>query len=299
MTTGIITRVQRLSVHDGPGIRSTVFLKGCNLRCHWCHNPETWSPSWQIQYLSDSCICCGSCIRSCPERAISEAPEGIVLDRGRCSHCGSCTEACTSGALTRIGETVTVEGLLSQVLGDRPFFKNSGGGVTLSGGEPTLQAAFCVAFLRRCREEGIHTAVETNLSCPFPVLEPFLPYVDLWMCDLKIADRERHIRYTGSDNDRIIANLAALCDGLREVIVRTPVIPGINDTPGEIEALCRILSGLSISYYELLPFHSGGFYKFPTLGMDNPLAGTHDLTQEALGELYETVRRCKIKTRER
>lgn len=294
--TGTITTIQRLSIHDGPGIRSTVFLKGCNMRCRWCHNPETWQAGPSLQHVQDKCICCGHCLEACPNGAVSIAEDKIHLDRDICTACGSCADACVSRALTIIGEKVTPEELLRRVLRDKVCYDNSGGGVTLSGGEPTLQKDFCIEFLKLCKAEGLHTAIETNLACPENTVDELVPWLDLWMCDLKIADNDKHILNTGLPNTLTIRNLGHLSEMRARFVVRTPVIPGINDSEQDIREICAIIKDLKPEYYELLPYHSMGLYKFPTLGIGNPMPPTGDLKTESLAPLYEIVNSYDINT---
>lgn len=294
---GIITTIQRMSIHDGPGIRSTLFLKGCNLRCAWCHNPETWSRERQVQYVADKCIGCGSCVAACRRQALG-AGARITIDRARCIRCGACVEACPAGAMSWVGRELAAEEAVRELAADKPFFDASGGGITLSGGEPLLQADFAREVLEGCLTEGIHTAVESNLTEAWSVIESFLPLVGLWMCDLKIADPALHRRWTGRDNGQIIANLGQLAARGVPVIVRTPVIPGVNDTEAAIEELCRIIARLGGNVaYELLGFHPLGFGKFDDLGMANPMAGTATLDGQVLARLKEIPRRYGIKSK--
>lgn len=294
---GIITAIQRMSIHDGPGIRSTLFFKGCDLRCAWCHNPETWSRHRQLQYIASKCICCGTCIAACGLQAL-RIGEKLVIDRERCNLCGQCVAECPSGALSRIGREITAEEAVCELLADKTFFRTSGGGVTLSGGEPLLQAGFAREILRGCLAEGVHTAVESNLTETWGVIEPFLPLVKLWMCDLKLADPALHRRWTGQDNGRIIDNLRKLADKNVPIIVRTPVVPGVNDTHEAIGSLCRIVSALGGNVaYELLGFHPLGFGKFDDLGMTNPMVGTGALDSSVLAELKKIPQYYGIKSK--
>ena len=293
---GTITTIQRMSIHDGPGIRSTLFMKGCNLRCAWCHNPETWSPHPQLQYIAAKCIHCESCIGACDRQALRPADGRIVVNRCICTLCGRCTEACVSGAMTRVGRLIEADEAVRELLLDRAFFRTSDGGVTLSGGEPLLQADFAEEVLRGCIDEGIHTAVESNLTEPWPVIERFLPLVRLWMCDLKIADSAMHRRWTGLDNECIIDNLRRLAATGSPIIVRTPIVPGVNDTEQAVEELCRIVAGLGRAVaYELLEFHTLGFGKFDDLGMDNPMSGTAALARETFERLKQIPERFGIR----
>lgn len=291
---GLITSIQRLSIHDGPGIRSTVFLKGCNMRCDWCHNPETHLPTPQLQYIAGKCICCAHCLSSCPEGALTVKDNRIWIDRSACTVCGSCAEACTSGALSLVGESLTPEELMERISKDELFIRNSGGGVTLSGGEPTLQAAFCRRVLELCVEKDYPTAIETNLACTEEVLDSLIPFVGLWFCDLKMADPQKHRHYTGLGNERIIHNLHYLSEKKVTLVVRTPIIPGVNDNTKEMEGLCSILRPLNLKHYELLPFHSLGFYKWINLGMNNPMERVGDLAKDRLNELTELARSLGI-----
>ena len=276
-----ITTIQRMSLHDGPGIRSTLFLKGCNFRCPWCHNPETLSPKIQLQYISSKCIACGTCVTACQRGALSLKDGVLRISRSLCDVCGKCSQACLSGALNLVGREVSVDEALELFLKDKVFYETSGGGITISGGEPFLQPDFVVELLRRCSEEGIHTAIETNLSQPWTVMEQALPYVSLWMCDLKRAA-----------DTYIINNMRALADSGAEMLVRTPVIPGVNDTEEEIEQMCRLLSRLGGNIrYELLGFHTLGFGKYADLGMENPMTGAHDLDPARLEGLRQILKK--------
>lgn len=284
---GTITTIQRMSIHDGPGIRSTLFLKGCNLHCAWCHNPETWSIRPQLQYISSKCICCGSCVHVCGNRAL-QIGDKLIIDRNACSKCGLCVNACVTGALTWIGKQVESSEIVHELLQDRVYFEKSGGGVTLSGGEPLLQPDFAEDILRYCCQEGVHTAVETNLTEPWPIVERFLPLVKLWMCDLKVADSDIHRKWTGLGNAQIIANLHRLSECGIPIIVRTPVIPGVNDSQEAIEDICKIVSELKGNVaYELLGFHTLGFGKFTDLGIENKMAGIAPLDRSVLKNLQQ------------
>ena len=283
-----------MSIHDGPGIRSTVFMKGCNMRCAWCHNPETHLPKPQLQYISGKCICCAHCLQACQKNALTIKDDHVWIDRSACTVCGCCADACTSGALSLVGESLSPEELMGRISKDDIFIRNSGGGVTLSGGEPTLQADFCRRVLELCAEKGYPTAIETNLACTEEVLDSLIPFIGIWFCDLKMADLGKHRRYTGLGNEHIIHNLHYLSEKKVALVVRTPIIPGVNDDSAELGRICSILRTLNLKYYELLPFHSLGFYKWTNLGMDNPMEGTEDLTKGRLHELTDLARSLGI-----
>lgn len=271
-------------MHDGPGIRTVVFLKGCNMRCKWCHNPETWRRESQIQYIKSKCIGCRICTEVCPNRVLAFKDDGLDIDYASCRGCGVCAANCCTGALSLIGREVSPEALWSEVKVDLPFFRNSGGGVTVSGGEPLLQKDFVRSFLALCRADGVNTAIETNLSLEWERVEELLPLVDLWMCDLKLFDGQRHREWTGVDNVRIKDNMRRLAESGGRMLVRTPVIPGVNDNEGEIGAISDFLSDLKVEY-RLLGFHTLGFDKYRTTGIVNELEGYAPLGEERLNEL--------------
>ena len=218
---GVLTAIQRFSLHDGPGIRSTVFFKGCNMRCAWCHNPETLSPAPEVLYYESKCVGCGACAAVCPSHTVAGGK--MVYDRSKCDDGGRCAQVCFSGALEVCGFEADVDRVLFEVMQDEAYYARSGGGVTLSGGEVLLQPAFALDLLRALRARGVHTAIESNLNVPFSVLEPLLPELDLVMCDLKTWDDGLHRKYTGVSNARIKENIARLKETGVPVIVRTPV----------------------------------------------------------------------------
>jgi len=287
---GLITTLQRMSIHDGPGIRTVIFMKGCNMRCKWCHNPETWVCSRQVQYIKEKCIRCLSCLNICPARAIEAGNDSMKIDRDKCLKCGLCTQVCSSGALSFIGREVSTEKLWEEIRKDIPYFKKSHGGITISGGEPMMQSGFVKEFLGICKQNGIHTAIESNMTFPWKVVEEFIPLTDLWLCDLKHADDAVHRRWTGVGNANIISNIGRLADRGVELCVRTPVIPGVNDSKDDIEAICRLLLPYKGKLtYTLLGFHTLGFGKYESLGMVNEFLGEEALAPEKLEELKNIV----------
>jgi len=281
---GIITSFQRMSIHDGPGIRTAVFLKGCNMRCKWCHNPETWNPKGQIQYIRSKCIGCGVCACVCPDNVISFENDRMHVDFARCLGCGTCADNCCTGALSIVGREVSPTSLWDEIKIDLPYFKNSGGGVTVSGGEPLLQKDFVKAFLEICKKNGVGTAIETNLSLDWELIEDMIPYVDLWMCDFKLFDPKKHREWTGIGNERIKDNIICLAEKGCRTVVRTPVIPGVNDDEEEIRDISNFLSKYPIEY-ELLGFHTLGFNKYESLGIQNELRDLEPLSKERLEAL--------------
>ncbi len=270
MTSGNIFDIQRFCVHDGPGIRTTVFLKGCTLRCLWCHNPEGVSAAPQFSFLPERCIGCGYCARVCPNEAHRMDPEkGHFLDRERCTVCGACVKECYAGALELVGRQATVAEVMETVLRDRTFYETSGGGMTLSGGEPLMQINFTEALLRAAAEAGVHRAVETCGYVGWDRFERVLPLVDLFLYDVKETDPVKHVEFTGAPNAGILANLRTLHDRGAAVLVRLPIVPGLNDRPDHFEslaALARELPGLR--GFEVMPYHRLGSGKRERFGLE-------------------------------
>lgn len=274
MLTGTIFNIQRFSIHDGPGIRTTVFLKGCNLRCFWCHNPEAWEPEPQVQFFPEKCIACGACVEVCENDAQFLNGDQRLYLRNLCTSCMSCVQECFSGALEQSGKVYTVEEVLSEIERDRTYYRFSDGGVTFSGGEPFLQQPFLKEALKASKEAGYHTAVDTALNVPWAQIEEVLSFTDLFLVDVKAFDDEIHRQATGVSNRRILNNLKLLSATHPEIWIRIPVIPGVNDSDSELDSISKYLSTLkSIRWIELLPFHTLGSEKYPSLGMDYPAQG--------------------------
>ena len=281
---GLIFDIQRFSTTDGPGIRTVVFLKGCSMQCFWCHNPEGINAEEELEYNKSRCINCGQCIEVCPQHAHFYTEEGLhEFDRSKCNLCMLCVEECDAGALRKVGKEYTIEECFSEIAEDIPFYKRSGGGVTLSGGEPLLQAGYIKKLLKRCKEEGIHTAIESNLSLPWNSLQTILPYVDLVMVDIKHMDNHKHIEGTECSNQKILENLKMLNNQQVQLIVRTPVIPGFNDTRENISQTVDFLYGMqNLMYYELLSYNALGCEKAPRIGAEQ-----RKLLPLKKGKLYE------------
>ncbi len=280
---GIVFNVMRYCVHDGPGIRTTVFLKGCPLRCSWCHNPEGQRSEIQYSFREDRCIRCGNCFDACPNEAVEKQGERYVPMREKCESCGTCIATCYAEAREQVGTEMTVDEVVDEILKDRSFYERSGGGVTFSGGEPLLHPDFLLALLRRCQALHIHTAVETSGFCTEETLRSVMPFVDQFLYDLKIMDTEAHRRFTGVGNERILSNLELLCRSGRQTIVRIPVIPGVNDHPANIQAIIGYLRDrTTVSAVHLLPYHNFGRDKAHRLGMDAEAFGIPSLKEEKL-----------------
>ena len=268
--SGMVFNIMRFALHDGPGIRTTVFLKGCPLNCWWCHNPESQEFQPSPVYFADRCRLCHDCLEACSRGAIRFEGGGQVTSPD-CTLCGDCAEACVAGARQLAGKRVTASEVLAECERDVVFFDESGGGVTVSGGEPLSQPNFTEALLAGCRELGIHTALDT---CGFADREVALRvsrYADVVLYDLKLLDSASHRKYTGVPSEPILANLAALTEAGRNLIVRFPLIPGVNDAPGRVEALADFVWQLGLRRIDLLPYHKIGADKYGRLGRPRQL----------------------------
>ena len=266
--TGRVFDIQRFSIHDGPGIRTTVFYKGCPLRCAWCHNPEGIDRRFLLSFLPDRCIGCGFCFETCPNKAHQMLDGRHEIERALCKACGACTAECYSGALELVGRDTTVEDVLAEVMRDEPFYQTSGGGMTLSGGEPMMQMAFTEVLLKAAKEKGLHCCMETCGYAPLANFERILPFVDLFLYDIKEIDRDRHIAYTGVPNDQILANLRALHDWGAEINIRLPIIPGYNDRQDHFRAVAALARSLPrLRTIEIMPYHPLGTSKIERMGL--------------------------------
>lgn len=284
LTAGVIFNLQRFSIHDGPGIRTTVFLKGCPLNCSWCHNPESQHPRPEVLFWSDRCSDCQRCLASCPAQAIV-APGQV--DRERCSGCGRCASACPRAARELVGRVTSVDEVLAELQKDEVFYDQSAGGVTFSGGEPLAQPEFLQALLAGCKRCYWHTAVDTSGYAPWTLLSALLPLVDLWLYDLKLLDDAAHRQQTGVSNQLILQNLTRLLAAGANVEVRVPVVPGVNDRPGDWQALVAFLRPLAVRGVKLLGYHRYGQEKYRRLGLAYPLESTVPPSAERLAELSD------------
>lgn len=293
--TGLVFDIQRYSIHDGPGIRTTVFLKGCPLACPWCHNPESQTAGPELMLWPDRCILCESCLATCPQGAISSSggePERRVrTDLQRCRLCGECVEACVAGAREIVGRLMTVEEVLSRVERDLPFYDQSGGGVTFSGGEPLAQPEFLSALLQACRALEIHTTVDTCGYAPWHVVDHLRSCVDLFLYDLKLMDEARHYKITGVSNEPILENLRALAAAGQRLRVRVPVIPGVNDDRANVHALGAFVAALPGQIgIDLLPYHATARDKYRRLGRTYPLLDLQPATESHMTAVAARLR---------
>lgn len=290
MLTGLIARLDRSAVHDGPGVRTVVFFKGCPLRCHWCHSPETQSPRAEVVLHRERCLNCGACEATCTRGG---ATRGGV-NRTRCQVCGECSTACPTDARTIVGRTVTVDALVEDIERDTVFHDHSRGGVTVSGGEPLNQPRFLEALLERCRARRIHTAVETCGHAPARTVLAIAKWTDLFLYDLKLMSDVRHRAVTGQSNRRILENLRLLCGRHRDVRVRMPLIAGINDDRANIRAVGAFLSELPVSRVDILPYHTAGIAKYERLDRRSPLDASAVPPADTIAMVVETLSRCGL-----
>lgn len=278
---GIIFNIQRFTIHDGPGLRTELFLKGCPLRCDWCSNPESWVAYAQPGVYKTKCISrkkCGSCEDACPEKNALTFTRGKLtsIDRSKCTNCFECYDACPSDAIKQWGKSMSVEECMKEIVKDKGYYERSGGGVTVSGGEPLLQSDFVAELFKACKEEGIQTCCESSFYADWKEIEKILPYTDIMISDIKHMDTDIHKKYTGVHNDKILENLKRLTSEERELILRIPIIPDVNDDMKNIEATADFILnelGGRIRTLQLLSFMRLGEEKYSSLGIPYKMEG--------------------------
>ncbi len=285
---GIIFDIKRYAIHDGPGIRTTVFMKGCPLRCIWCHNPESQKKDFEIMYFEYKCIYCHTCQMVCPERVIYfDENEVQHFDRGKCTYCGICTDNCPTGALEFVGRIITVDELMMEIEKDLTIFDSSGGGVTFSGGEPLMQPVFLRESLKRLKEMHVHTALDTSGYASRDIIKSIMDYVDVFLYDIKLYQDEEHIKYTGVSNKIIKENLKFLAESGKNVVLRFPVIPTITDREENVDAWIEFIKNLrSIKEIDLLPYHDVA-EKFKRLGRKYEMDVHNSPSQETMEKIKE------------
>ena len=297
---GEIFDIQRFSIHDGPGIRTVVFLKGCSLYCPWCCNPEGISYKSELAYYPQKCFDCGECIHICPQKAITRSckEDGVSIDREKCNNCGVCVPVCNSKALTLMGEEISAGQVMKEVKKDTVFYRVSGGGLTLSGGEPLEQIDFTEALLSVAKQDGINTAVET---CGYTSSENFrrvLKNVDYLLYDIKHTDSKKHKDFTGKDNKLILENMKLAVQICPSVTARVPYIPGFNDSEKEILEIADFISSISLASLHILPYHNLGFSKYKSLGKIYQMASTKSVERKKVQRIKRVIEeRYPIKVR--
>jgi len=295
---GVVFNIQRFSIHDGPGIRTTVFLKGCSLRCGWCSNPESVRLSPEIITRDIKCIRCGKCVEACSQQAITVVENTRIIQWEKCNYCMKCAEVCPSGAIERAGEYMTVAEVIDTVGRDVSYYRRTNGGMTLSGGEPLVQWQFALKLLQEAKRRGLHTALDTTGYTDWEILDELLNFTDLVLYDVKHPNSARHQEATGVPNKRILDNLRKTVakPGLK-VWVRHAVIPQFSDSEEDLEDLCKLILALkpSVEKISLLPYHKFGELKYAAMGKVYPWKGIPTISDEQIGELKRLVESHSIK----
>lgn len=287
--SGVITGIQKFSLHDGPGIRTVVFFKGCPLRCPWCSNPETQNTEQDIMYQKWKCIQCNLCVGICPNNGLKLCEDGLDIEKTLCIHCGACGNICSTGAISIKGEEYTVDELMRELKKDQVFYRNSEGGITFSGGEPLVQGEFLKEIARRCKLENFHTSIETTAYGSWEIIEDIAPYIDLFMCDIKIFNEELHRKILGVSNTSIFENIKRLSKGKAIIIIRIPIIPAYTDNEKNINDIARFAAENGIKEINLLPYHNYGLGKYNQLNREYKLLKTPVVNKASLAELKEEL----------
>ncbi len=291
---GKILRIERFAIHDGPGIRTTVFLKGCPLRCTWCHSPESQLLQPEFMPRPERCVRCMGCNTVCPHHAVRPAAEGGPVAPEACDTCGACAEACPTGARELVGRTMSVDALMAEIERDRIFYDESDGGVTFSGGEPLMQPAFLREIVFACRTSGIHVAVDTCGHADTGALVDVARDTDLFLFDLKMMDEERHRAYTGASNVRILQNLERLAAIHDNILVRFPFIPGVNDDDENVREMGAFLASLKLTRVDVLPYHRAGIAKYDRLQRPYQLPDTQPPSTDQVTHAVRLLESCGL-----
>lgn len=299
MKTGLIFDIKRYAIHDGPGIRTTVFFKGCPLHCPWCHNPEGQDSNPELSYNETRCLKgCTECIKICPEDALSHFHHDISIDREKCDLCGDCAQTCPTDALEIIGRELSVEEVMEEIEKDQVFYEESAGGVTFSGGEPLAQLEFLYSVLDKCKKKGLHAVLDTCGYVPFDEMEKIANKVDLFLYDFKFMDDEKHQEATGVSNKLIIENLKRLSGRGSQIVVRIPIIEGVNDNNENITKTAEFIASLpGIKGISLLPYHKGGRQKYARLSKASKMDKTPAPSKEKIKRIKKKLERFGFQVR--
>ncbi len=293
---GLIFNIQRFSIHDGPGIRTTVFMKGCPLRCRWCSNPESQDFSPNLMARDINCRACGACVEACPEGAITlDQEQGRQIHWEECTQCLECVSACVYDSLSQCGREMTVKEVLEEVLRDEAFYKNSGGGMTVSGGEALSQGDFVADLLRAAQEAGLHTALDTTGYAPWEKMERTIPFVDLILWDIKHLDSSKHKWGTGLENEVILENLKKTSGMAKPIWLRMPLIKDFNDSEDHIRKVITLGKEIGAEKISLLPYHEGGKTKCEHMGRDYPFREGKSPTDEEIEHIKDTIEKEGLK----
>lgn len=295
MASSIIMNIQKYSIHDGPGIRTTVFFKGCPLNCWWCHNPESQKSSPQIMFFKEKCKGCGSCLKKCSQTAIEFVEGYPATDESKCTLCGKCSDFCPNNARELVGKEITVKELMKEIVKDEAFYDESNGGVTFSGGEPLLHVDYLNNVLKSCKCKGIHTTLDTSGYANWEQFKKIVENVDLFLFDIKHMNNEKHLKYTGVGNTLILENLKKLSENGSNIFIRMPIIAGINDDDENIDLAIEFISKLNIIQVNLLPYHKMGMDKYRRLNRQYKLSGLEIPSDEVISKIADKFKKAGIK----